>query len=114
MTMNRCTGHCCKKFYLPLTPDQIKEELELSKTRPPRFQDFAKIAAMVIPIEPTTGMTGAPLRAEDVNHYYTCIHYDEQSGDCKNYEDRPTMCKDYPYGRPCNVVDCTSDCIGVG
>jgi Fe-S-cluster containining protein len=34
-------------------------------------------------------------------HYYTCKNL-SPAGDCVVYESRPTMCRDYPYGNPCD------------
>lgn len=38
---------------------------------------------------------------------WTCSNFDGQN--CTAYEARPSMCRDYPYGRPCEHADCTWD-----
>ena len=40
-------------------------------------------------------------------HWYTCKHYDKVSGNCTDYENRPKMCSDYPYGGKCKYKGCT-------
>lgn len=35
------------------------------------------------------------------SNYFTCRHWDELTRLCTAYEDRPTMCRDYPYGGAC-------------
>jgi hypothetical protein len=52
---SRCSGHCCKRFYLPLTPDELKHE----STREDRFtrvrfrpEELEKVYGMVIPLKP--------------------------------------------------------------
>lgn len=45
--------------------------------------------------------------------YFTCRHLDQGSGDCKIYELRPRMCRDYPYGKACIVEGCTAPNRGV-
>lgn len=39
-------------------------------------------------------------------HYYTCKHHDSATGDCRNYQNRPRMCSDFPYGHACPYDDC--------
>lgn len=38
---------------------------------------------------------------------YTCKHFDMTTRNCTNYENRPTMCRDYPYDRKCDHKGCT-------
>lgn len=39
-------------------------------------------------------------------HYYTCKHHDSATGNCRDYQNRPRMCSDFPYGRACPYDDC--------
>ena len=39
-------------------------------------------------------------------YYYDCRHL-QPNGDCAIYEDRPTMCRNYPNGVACSRVGCT-------
>lgn len=36
---------------------------------------------------------------------YTCKHFDGES--CTNYDNRPNMCRKYPYYNRCNYAGCT-------
>lgn len=93
--MSRCTGHCCRAFPLPLTPEEIADPEHMA-----RFIDGPQIAAMVRYIGPAPpGSTGG-------HHSYSCTSLTD-SGDCGIYEDRPVMCRDFPYGRTCTVDGCT-------
>lgn len=40
-------------------------------------------------------------------HVYTCRHFDEGTRLCAIYEQRPEMCRDYPYG---NDGGCEYEC----
>lgn len=104
--MNRCTGHCCRKFFLPFTPDQLKAEHEKAIAWDvggldrvfPRYDpvEMLKVAPMVIPISEANG-----------GYHYTCKHFDGETGNCRDYENRPKMCSDYPYGSACTFSECT-------
>lgn len=48
------------------------------------------------PYEAEQNSTGVMLEA----YVYTCRHL-QLNGDCGIYEDRPAMCRDYPYGQVC-------------
>lgn len=40
-------------------------------------------------------------------HFYTCRHLDAATGDCTDYDNRPRLCREYPYGVDCEKRDCT-------
>lgn len=109
VTTSRCTGHCCKRFYLPYT-----SKLEFADVvSHGRVQDGPFILDMLIKLpEQTTDIRGKRLRKDDPqrHEYWTCRHYDTKTGDCRVYDQRPAMCRDYPYGKPCVVKGCTSSC----
>jgi Fe-S-cluster containining protein len=104
MSERRCTGHCCRCFPLPKTPAELASNYaaflagEMHENGKPLIQDIEKIAPMVI-----------PLGSEQVyadgskSQYYTCKHLQE-NGDCANYANRPLMCSEYPYGKPCRYA----------
>lgn len=119
----RCSGHCCKRFYLPLSPEQLQHEYDVSTGATPdavtrwNVQDLQKVHDMVIFLDSDTAkqdliVDGVRKREADEPpaHYYTCKHHDAATGNCMNYEDRPNMCRDYPsYGSNdrCQYKDCT-------
>jgi len=95
---SRCSGHCCREFYLPYKP------LDLF-IRKKGLGDGEYIAAMVLPlgpVRPSTGDSGGD------GWWYTCKHHDAKTGDCAAYDDRPRMCSEYPYGRRCEYAGCTA------
>lgn len=86
-----CGGLCCRRFFLPLTPD----ELACPDTMATKA-DGAYIADMVI-----------HLKTVDDQSFYTCRHLRED-GLCGSYETRPQMCRAFPYGGPCPFPGCPS------
>lgn len=121
---DRCTGHCCERFYLPYSPEDLQKIKENSiavdrgEERPyphlinSNTEEITKIADMAILVEYSNRWVGGdghydqngdPVRG----HYYTCKHFDPVSGNCTNYENRPKMCSEYPYGRMCSYRACT-------
>lgn|SRR5580698_4805981 len=110
--MDRCTGHCCRKFYLPYDPDQLKQ-WAIEQTGTLNEKDSKIISEMVIPLYPA--ITGAPFlekiggQVMKDGYFYTCKHLNIETGDCRNYKNRPKMCSDYPYGQECQYIDCTWD-----
>lgn len=116
--ISRCSGDCCKRFYLPLTPDELKYEA----TREDRYEkirfnpkEMEQIYGMVIALAPSkdskVGVDGFSAPPES-GWYYTCKNFDTQTGNCLIYETRPDMCRDYPfygegYRNRCTYENCT-------
>lgn len=109
----RCSGHCCEVFFLPVKPDKIDE---LRKTT----QDGEAIASMVVPLGEAIKDLPKRLRRmlpqayhEDPDkilprgYFYTCKHLDPKTKNCGIYVDRPAMCREMPYGSHCPYVGCT-------
>lgn len=102
---DRCTGHCCRLFTLSFSPD----ELAAAAAAPGASEELKKIASMVV-----YAGKGKPaafgVRVNDLHdvdgHRYNCRHL-QADGNCGDYDNRPAMCSDYPYGRPCGYADCT-------
>jgi Fe-S-cluster containining protein len=101
-----CTGACCAVFIYP-DPADIE--------RFARMEDGAFIADMLIPLD----LVSAAERMEKFGFSYwadqslfdwdgrnlsgdgrrlmTCKHWDQESGLCGVYDNRPMMCREYPY-----------------
>lgn len=111
----RCSGHCCKRFPLPFGPVELwTEYLEVRASDKVVRHDpveIVKVAEMVVYLGATYAPPGAIFHnGTTIKHYYTCRYHDAATGDCKNYENRPNMCSDYPYGQPCEHGNaCTWD-----
>lgn len=98
-----CPGYCCAAFTYPRTLSQIRRD-------PPAY-DGEMIADMLIPLTPKQAREryerfGGPaersgFRWKSRGHHFTCRHWDEETRLCTVYEDRPAMCRDYPYGQEC-------------
>jgi len=109
----RCSGHCCRRFAFPLSPSEVERvaadpdgviTLDTGESHPPIF-DAAYMADMLIdPQLRETTPDGRPLAEPE--WYYTCRHLVD-GRDCGAYEQRPRMCREYPYGRPCMYSGCT-------
>jgi Fe-S-cluster containining protein len=97
----RCTGHCCRHYSLPHPLWYVREFGE----------DGEQIAAMSLPayvVQPGEPMPdGRPLSGGDPAQIYRCANLNEATGDCRIYEERPRMCREYPYGRRCEMADCS-------
>ena len=133
---DRCTGHCCREFYLPNSPDELRfsyaqwlkrgyREEEpmrmghgffshgLVKSGPGVIWDIHLIYPMVRYLGKRFPPEGLLVEHQGEGHWYTCIHFtpspDGHGGDCGIYDFRPAMCRDYPYGGTCKYKGCTWD-----
>jgi Fe-S-cluster containining protein len=127
---SRCTGHCCRMFFLPYSPDQLREEYQrwlrtdgdavIHKGHigygqaKPLLAEIHLIYPMVIHLSESYPDGYAMVNPRDVDpeevsagHFYTCKHLDRTTDNCTIYEDRPGMCRDYPYRGSCNYAECT-------
>lgn len=121
--MSRCSGHCCRSFSIPYSPEDIevyKANIDEAGNYAPEFllanpvlgEDMNVIAPMLVYIG--QNLRVADLRARPRSgeerldgHWYTCRHLAE-NGDCGIYERRPRMCSQYPYKlEECPWADCT-------
>jgi Fe-S-cluster containining protein len=97
---DRCTGHCCERFYLPNTPGELENIAKCAEKGDATVaKEFRKVADMVI-----------FLRRDDHKgvYHYTCKHFDVATRNCTDYEDRPRMCRSFPNDRPCPYEGCTN------
>ncbi len=109
--MNRCTGHCCKNFTLPGPPAMLEAGSRAHTNRSRRaywidesgrrhLQTWIVDGVMINNMAIYLGVD------EDGKHRYNCVHL-QASGDCGVYDERPWMCREYPYGRGCDYEKCT-------
>jgi Fe-S-cluster containining protein len=106
-----CSGKCCAVFNFPTPP-------EVLATR--GGPDDAFLADMLVALTPdeaearvrefeVTPPEGFDLRTwVEAAPAYTCRHWDEETRLCGVYEQRPTMCREYPYAGGCQH-DCACD-----
>lgn len=93
----RCTGHCCRMFPLPYDLETIQQKQTV-------LQDGAFIADMLVPLPREPELGGRP---PQLYWWFTCRHLTDR-GDCGVYEERPEMCRGYPYGGRCVNPGCTA------
>lgn len=102
----KCNGLCCKGFTLKFTPPEFAREL----ARLPDNEQYKKLSSMLIFI----GMhkqCPTDLESGTAHHsplpWYTCKHLDVSSGLCGDYDNRPSLCRKYPYGMTCEYTGCS-------
>ena len=42
--------------------------------------------------------------ANDGSPKYSCKHWNRETRNCMDYENRPSMCRRFPYGTPCPYI----------
>lgn len=109
--MNRCTGHCCQTFNLPYSPEHLRAFRFWSMSGQHRqvagMAMYVGKASDLARARPSAHTSAGCLGVGGGEHYYTCRNYDWESGNCGIYEQRPDMCRDYPYGGRCRYPGCT-------
>lgn len=108
--VSTCTGDCCVVFTLPYDYEQVREKMHV-------IEDGTFIADMLVPLtkdqaakrvaELMSATGQAAFEGDDTKHYFTCVHWDESTRRCGAYDERPRMCRGYPYGN-----ECQHDCMG--
>lgn len=111
---SRCGGHCCRAFDIGgMTPVDIAK---MRQDYPKPEHDIHRIGDMLIylglhhdrnPVDPSKPWGKGP------SHFYTCKHLDTESGLCRDYENRPSMCSRYPYGQRCTYSKCETPDAGL-
>lgn len=105
---NGCTGLCCAAFALPHTIRDLKARARqraiVDSEGDPAEGD--KIADMVIPLTPKEARErnrrfggDAEFSWSNRGRHFTCRHWDEETRLCGIYDDRPSMCRGFPYER---------------
>lgn len=95
--MTRCTGHCCRHFTLSSPIEHIRSWVDHPDAAPDMREECRKIADMVVAL---------PDEGDDVPRF-TCRHYDPETRDCVNYDDRPDLCRNPGVTVNCDTEGCT-------
>lgn len=109
---SRCTGHCCHDIQIPYSRTQLHAMAmrEAAQQDTARIPDSVIVAAMLRPLVGPSpkrfDANGDPVWITEAHHRYSCIHL-QPDGNCGDYENRPRMCSEYPYGMPCKEPGCT-------
>ena len=109
--MSACTGKCCAVFNYPTPPDLLRLR---SEGREGFWADQDRfLVDMLVELTPDEAVARAerfevtPPVGFDLRQWaeaapsYTCRHWDEETRLCGVYEDRPEMCREYPYAGRC-------------
>lgn len=102
-TIPACDGRCCAVFPLSIPLVDL--------VKPGSTRDRWYILDMLVTLGPQVArerwheVTGEDLPqrlARPQNEQlYTCRHWNAETGLCAAYEDRPNLCRDYPYTSAC-------------
>lgn len=119
----RCTGHCCHRIRLNdgiarRTVQTWAHEAFEKDENSAHGIECAKIAEMLVPLVgdvphrtkgkilgPDGKIEHDPHYAHADDHLYTCRYFDGTN--CTNYDERPNLCRSYPYGKECEQPECT-------
>jgi Fe-S-cluster containining protein len=122
---NGCSGTCCAAFRLDYTLTEMRRAPVDSAGGVPLGDKWIdpserdQLVDMLVPLTPKEARernqkfggnendkTHWPW--SDRGHQFTCRHWDEDTRLCGIYEDRPMMCREFPYGKPCSFgCSCT-------
>ena len=97
---DRCTGHCCREFYLPFSNQEVADYAAGVNLPPNEITDIGFMARNAVFIG----------KGPDGSNYFTCRMYDSATGNCGAYERRPRVCSGYPSytkGDKCSNKGCT-------
>lgn len=114
MSCGSCDGRCCAVFTFPRPPEDIRRLVESGKG----YVDGEFIADMLVPLTREEALErmerfdvqpivdGVEQTREEwtencEDRSYTCRHWDEDTRLCMAYDERPQMCRDYPYTDSC-------------
>lgn len=104
--LQSCDGDCCVAFRVPYTIEQLADADVGDQDK----AEALDLAAMLIPltVEQANDRQNQYVRGSktgftdyDEGFLYKCRHWDEETRLCRIYDDRPPMCRTFPYGRPC-------------
>ena len=122
-----CIGLCCHGFRIPYTKSELLRALWAERTAKrtgkypgwvredgsvsfDRVMEIEKLATMVyelpvgtVDMGPQDGLRPLSTKERPV---FSCIHWDRVTHLCRDYENRPKMCRDYPYSAACEVPGC--------
>lgn len=106
MTGPRCTGGCCAVFWLPRdVPDTVADaefirDMRIELTPEQASERWSKFVGDEPPVGMKPNASDAPVAGG--RSAYTCRHWDENTRLCTVYDQRPMLCRDYPYGQACS------------
>jgi Fe-S-cluster containining protein len=100
MEIPECDGRCCAVFPFSTPIDRARDPKVRSiavKLSEEEAEERIERFGLTFYNHSAAGVTENSGSGE----LYKCRHWDEVTGLCGIYEDRPQMCRDYPYTQPC-------------
>lgn len=104
--MSKCQGDCCVAFKVPFTlqelaegnveDNDVEEAMVMAEMLEPLTVDEANQRQKSLVVGNPTNFTDA-----DEDRLFMCKKWDEETRLCTDYENRPDMCRDFPYGKSC-------------
>lgn|SRR5512146_2843399 len=101
-----CRGDCCVAFRIPYT----LEELERGDVNGQNIHEARALSAMLVSLTVEEGnqrrldlIEGVvpTFDQRDEGHVFMCSNWNEETRLCEIYEERPLMCRTFPYGESC-------------
>lgn len=112
--MADCNGDCCVAFRVPFTLVDLAEgnvgdmDVEEARMLADMLEPLTLAETRLRQLDFIRGVI--PVFDEsDEGFLYKCKNWDEETRLCTIYEDRPPMCRDFPYGKPCRYG---CECVG--
>ncbi len=94
---SRCTGHCCEYFTLSSPIEHIRSWVDHPDSTPNLRKEYWNVADMVIQLPDE----------DDGTPRFTCRHFDTETRNCTNYENRPKLCREHGVNTACAQPSCT-------
>lgn len=123
--LHRCSGHCCRDFTLPYSPENLQKFYEEERSKyskylkmitnsDKKFEEGLKyfrtnqylVPTMVVFLGTLAVDYNGELMPHDL-HHYTCKNLNVETGDCMDYKHRPEMCRNFPDRGSCPYKECT-------
>lgn len=107
-----CGGKCCRDFTLPFAPDEIEAQAHVRGAGGPlrwgEENEAWLLSGCLVYLGERSSPPGSRIDGpEPPTHHYACRHLG-RDGLCRVYEQRPPVCRDYPYGSRCRYAGCAS------
>ena len=98
----RCTGHCCESPTIHGYDFQMLYDIRNNHYKGMNCTQKSDLAFIIKNWNPKYDNSKKPVHA-----VFECSLWDKSSGNCTIYDKRPSICMEYPYGKPCKVPNCT-------
>lgn len=112
---NGCLGGCCERFTMNHTPEQRAKSISAEEHGEIYWMDNMAdiehcwkelLRDSYSPIQYIHDMIIELPADDNGTRWYTCRHWNKETRLCMEYESRPGLCRDFPYGKKCFVKGC--------